>query len=322
MQNELCLDLEDVVKTFSTGRSSRWRRSKLRTFVTAVDHITLSVRRKETLVLLGESGSGKTTLGRLIVGLDPLDSGKITLNGVTVKYVREKGAQRGQLQMVFQDPGASIDPFMKVLSCVSEPLRKMGLSKNERTSRAYEAMNLVGLEQSIASRRASELSGGQKQRVAIARAIVSNPSVVVLDEPTSSIDVSIQAQILNLLVDLQANKGFTYVLITHDPKVEKYMADYIAVMYLGKVVEYGRASDLLSSPKHPYTQVLLSSGPKMGENKLPAVAPGEPGSLINLPLGCRFEPRCRFAMEKCKVHDPELSAINEKVKVACYLYSS
>jgi peptide/nickel transport system ATP-binding protein len=321
--SQTSLDLKDVVKRFSTGKRSRLsiRRKRTKDFVTAVDRVSFKIGKGETIVLLGESGSGKTTLGRLIVGLDIPDSGTIEFDATKVKYVREKRAKRGQLQMVFQDPGSSLDPFMKVLNCVAEPLKKSDLSKEERVARSLDAMKLVGLEDTIAVRKASELSGGQKQRVAIARAIASEPSVIVLDEPTSSIDVSVQAQVLNLLIDLQSSKGFTYVLITHDPNVARYMADYIAVMYLGRIVEYGKASELLTAPKHPYTRDLLASRPILGGTVVPT-AMGEPGSLINLPPGCRYEPRCKYAMAKCRAKDPDLIEMQDKSRVACYLFEA
>jgi peptide/nickel transport system ATP-binding protein len=291
-------------------------------FLIALDGISLSIRSGETLVLLGESGSGKTTLGRLIVGLDIPNSGTITLKGERVVHVRDKGAQRGRLQMVFQDPGASLDPFMRIFDSVAEPLAKSNLTKTEVERRVIETLGLVGLDESVTATRANELSGGQKQRVVVARAIVSNPDLVVLDEPTSSIDVSIQAQILNLLIELQQLKGFTYVLITHDPNVARYMADVIAVMYLGKIVEYGPATKVFTGPKHPYTQALLSARPRLGEMKLPDPIRGEPGSLINLPKGCRYEPRCPFVMAKCKERHPESLKTEGNVMVACYLYDS
>jgi peptide/nickel transport system ATP-binding protein len=168
------------------------------------------------------------------------------------------------------------------------------------------------------ARRTSELSGGQKQRTAIARALISDPAVIVLDEPTSSIDVSIQAQILNLLVEIQSLRDLTYVLITHDPNVARFMADKIAVMYLGKIVEYGRPGDVLKQPNHPYTQALLASAPKL-DGSSPEAITGEPPSLINLPTGCRFEPRCPHAMPKCREREPPLVLRDDEL-VACYLY--
>jgi oligopeptide/dipeptide ABC transporter ATP-binding protein len=324
---EAFLQIEHAVKKFSQGGggflSGIFRRRGLKNFVRAVDDISLDASEGDCLVILGESGSGKTTLGRLIVGLEQLDSGQILLEGEAVKFVRDRGAKRGRLQMVFQDPGSSLDPFMSVKNCVEEPLRKLDLPRSEKSSKVVDALELVGLGSSLMGRRTSELSGGQKQRVAIARALISDPQVIVLDEPTSSIDVSIQAQVLNLLVDLQRLKGLTYVLISHDPNVARFMADTIAVMHLGKVVEYGPSKNVLDAPKHPYTQALLASAPKVGK-PLPLQLPqGDPQSIIVLPSGCRYHPRCSYAMKKCSINQPNLLPIdsNESNLVSCFLYN-
>lgn len=220
--------------------------------------------------------------------------------------------------MVFQDPSSSLNPYLSVSTCIAEPISKMGLRKSEVAAKVSEALKLVGMESLFMTRRTSDLSGGQKQRTAIARALISDPAVIVHDEPTSSIDVSIQAQILNLLVELQSLRDLTYVLITHDPNVAKFMADKIAVMYLGKIVEYGMPRDVLKNPKHPYTQALLASAPKL-DGSSPEAIGGEPPSLINLPKGCRFEPRCPHAMPKCREREPMLISKGDEL-VACYLY--
>lgn len=314
------LQIENATKKFTIGEQTiftRLRREKRR-YISAVDGVTLGVEKGETLVVLGESGCGKTTLGRLIVGLEKLDGGSITYESTEVKYVRERGAARGRLQMVFQDPSSSLNPYLTVSSCIAEPVSKMGLKKPEVAAKVSEALKLVGMESLLMSRRASDLSGGQKQRTAIARALISDPAVVVLDEPTSSIDVSIQAQILNLLVEIQSLRDLTYVLITHDPNVARFMADKIAVMYLGKIVEYGIPGNVLKRPKHPYTQALLASAPKL-DGSSPEAITGEPPSLINLPKGCRFEPRCPYSMPKCREREPALVSRDGEL-VACYLY--
>ena len=314
------LKIENAVKKFSIGEQtifSRLRREKRR-YINAVDGVTLGVEKGETLVVLGESGCGKTTLGRLIVGLEKLDGGRISYEGTEVRYVRERGAPRGRLQMVFQDPSSSLNPYLSVSTCIAEPISKMGLSKSQVTAKVSETLKLVGMETLFMARRTLDLSGGQKQRTAIARALISDPAVIVLDEPTSSIDVSIQAQILNLLVEIQSLRDLTYVLITHDPNVARFMADKIAVMYLGKIVEYGIPGDLLKQPKHPYAQALLASAPKL-DGSSPEAISGEPPSLINLPKGCRFEPRCPNAMPKCREREPTLISRDNEL-VACYLY--
>jgi len=318
--NQPSLQIENAVKKFSIGGQGIWtrlRREKRR-YINAVDNVSLGVAKGETLVVLGESGCGKTTLGRLIVGLERLDSGRISYEGSEVKYVRDRGSVRGRLQMVFQDPSSSLNPYLSVSTCIAEPISKMGLRKSEVAAKVSEALKLVGMESLFMTRRTSDLSGGQKQRTAIARALISDPAVIVHDEPTSSIDVSIQAQILNLLVELQSLRDLTYVLITHDPNVAKFMADKIAVMYLGKIVEYGMPRDVLKNPKHPYTQALLASAPKL-DGSSPEAIGGEPPSLINLPKGCRFEPRCPHAMPKCREREPMLISKGDEL-VACYLY--
>jgi oligopeptide/dipeptide ABC transporter ATP-binding protein len=317
------LEVDSLVKHFIHGRRSLWdkvTRKPLR-YVRAVSDVTLQVRGSETLVVLGESGSGKTTLGRLIVGLEKPDSGSIILSGSKVLSVRQHRKLRGRLQMVFQDPGSSLDPFMKVREAISEPLTRLGLSKASINTQVLDAMDMVGLDHTLVDRPTSELSGGQKQRVSVARAIISNPEVIVLDEPTSSIDVSIQAQVLNLLIQLQRLNGYAYVLITHDPNVARFMADSVAVMYLGKIVEYGPASVVLIQPKHPYTQGLLSSAPKLGETAIPGVVKGEPPSLIDLPTGCPYVPRCPHGMVVCSEKEPSFYKIDDSL-AACYLYDN
>ena len=330
LEKEKFLEVDRVVKRFSLGRKGFWTRLFSRKkvgpgkFVNAVEDVSLTVERGETLVLLGESGSGKTTLGRLIVGLERLDAGRILLSGSELKFIRDRGSTRGRLQMVFQDPSSSLDPFMNVGACVSEPIRRMGLTRSEVSRKVKECLELVGLDSNaLLPRRTSDLSGGQKQRVAIARAIISEPEVIVLDEPTSSIDVSIQAQVLNLLIDLQKIKSLTYLLITHDPTVAKFLADSIAVMHLGKIVEYGPPQRVLQDPKHPYTKALLASAPRLGEG-LPqsAATSSDPQSLIALPKGCRYEPRCPYAMAMCKESEPRLLPPKGEPStlVSCFLY--
>jgi peptide/nickel transport system ATP-binding protein len=329
MQHEKFLEADQLVKRYSLSKSGFWSRlfskkTQFGKFISALDNVSFSVKKGETLVLLGESGSGKTTLGRHIVGLERPDDGRILLNGSEIKYIRDRGSSRGRLQMVFQDPGSSLDPYMSVGACVLEPIRKRDLTSAEANQQVKECLELVGLDASaLLSRRTSDVSGGQKQRIAIARAIINEPDVIVLDEPTSSIDVSIQAQVLNLLVELQKLKHLTYVLITHDPNVARFMADKIAVMHLGKVVEYGLPEKVLLDPKHPYTKALLASTPKIGESlpQFAAVSP-DPQSVIVLPKGCRYAPRCPYAMAKCKEIEPKLTSATDEQStlVSCFLY--
>lgn len=315
------LTVEHLVKRFPAGRTTladRLLRRKQK-WLTAVDDVSFTVQKGETLAVLGESGSGKTTLGRLIVGLEKPDSGRILLEGKEIGHVKENPWQRGLLQMVFQDPASSLDPYLTVEECVAEPLTNTHYTTAEKKRKVAEALSLVGLDTSLATRTTRELSGGQKQRVAIARAIISEPKLIVLDEPTTSIDVTLQAQILNLLVELQEAKELTYLLITHDPAVARFLADRVAIMYLGKIVEIGPATKTLTEPKHPYTQALLASVPKIG-GQPPNPIQGDPPSPTNPPKGCRYQPRCPYAFETCTKSHPPLLPKDEEA-VACYLYA-
>ena len=319
------LVIDNVVKTYLARKrtiADFILRRKI-PLIYAVNGVSLKLDRGKTLVLLGESGSGKTTLGRLIVGLEKPDSGRILVDGEEVPYIGSKAyinsKLRGKLQMVFQDPSSSLDPFMTVRDIVSEPLTKLRLPRNEILRLVKETLELVGLDDTFLNRKPTELSGGQRQRVAIARAVITRPELVVLDEPTSALDASIQAQILNLLVKLQKELDLTYVFITHDARVAKFIADYVAVMYLGKVVEYGSADDVFNEPLHPYTQALLSSVPTVGTRGLPKTISGEVPSAINPPRGCPFWPRCPYAMDVCKVTYPQRRILGNR-EVYCHLY--
>lgn len=283
--------------------------------VKALDGIDLEIYEKETLGLVGESGSGKTTLGRILATLDEPTAGEIYFEGEKITRDNVDKVRR-QVQMVFQNPYSSLDPRMKVFDIVAEPLRKVkGAEKRERVKKALED---VGLDfEYVSNKYPRELSGGQLQRVAIARAIVAEPRFIVLDEPTSALDVSVQAQILNLLVKIQKEKGLTYMFITHNIHVARYVADRMAVLYAGKLTEIGSAEDVISSPKHPYTQSLISSVPSLNRRELNPPS-GEVPSLINPPSGCRFHPRCPFAMDICKTQEPPMFEVDRR-KVACWL---
>ena len=282
-------------------------------YVRAVDDVSLEIREGEVMGLIGESGSGKTTLGKLLVTLEPVDSGKFyfmgkEVNNSTINFVRDNVA------MVFQNPYSSLNPRLSVREIISEPLGHID------DKRVAETMELVGLNyKEHARKRPRELSGGQVQRVAIARAIVKNAKFIVLDEPTSALDASLQAQVLNLLLDIKSKLGLTYLFITHNMAVAYYVADRIAIMYAGKIVEYGEKEKVFRKPAHPYTQSLMSSIPKMSEKDLKPPS-GEVPSLINPPPGCRFNPRCPFAMDICSKKEPPLIDYEGR-KVACWLYN-
>lgn len=283
--------------------------------VKALDSIDLEIYENEVLGVVGESGSGKTTLGRVLATLEEPTGGEIYFEGEKITKDNVDKVRK-QVQMVFQNPYSSIDPRMKVFDIVAEPLRK--IKGNEKRERVKKALEDVGLDfEYVSNKYPRELSGGQLQRVAIARAIVADPRFIVLDEPTSALDVSVQAQILNLLVKIQKEKGLTYMFITHNINVARYISDRIGVLYAGKLTEIGSAEDVISSPKHPYTQSLISSIPSINKRELNPPT-GEVPSLINPPSGCRFHPRCPFAMDVCSQKEPPMFEINGR-KVACWL---
>lgn len=289
--------------------------------VKAVDDVSLVVRKGETLGLVGESGCGKSTLGRTLIRLYEPTAGEIkfhnkdflTLSGKELRSIRKN------IQMIFQDPYASLDPRMTVGQVIEQPFVIHNLlTKSEREKRVKELLELVGLRPSHINRYPHEFSGGQRQRIAIARAIALNPELIICDEPVSALDVSIQAQILNLLEDLQQKLGLTYIFISHDLSVIEHVCDRIAVMYLGKIVEIASRDELYERPQHPYTQALLSSIPKIGEGKKKMIKmlSGEIPSPINPPSGCTFHTRCPYVMDVCKTHKPELLPVAGSTQMA------
>ena len=300
-------------------------------FVKAVDGVDLDVQAGETLGIVGESGSGKTTLGRCITRLYHPTGGQVTMraDGETINVSALKGRElstfRKRAQMIFQDPYSSLNPRMTVLQTVGEPLLVNNLAHGkELENRVTEMVLQVGLRVEHLQRYPHSFSGGQRQRIGIARAMVVNPRLVVADEPVSALDVSIQAQILNLLQDLQQKYALTYLFISHAMSVVRYVSDRIAVMYAGKLVELGPKQELLSHPKHPYTEALLAAVPKpsMRKRGMRLVSPGEPPDLANLPVGCVFVPRCKYATEQCKVESPVLRQVGSQAFVSCHLAES
>jgi peptide/nickel transport system ATP-binding protein len=287
-------------------------------WIRAVDGVDVTINAGDTLALVGESGSGKSTLGRMLVSLETPTEGEIQFMGHQVRGRGSLKMLRRNVQMVFQNPADSLDPRMSVKSVVTEPLIAKKMKKRAKDEKFASSLSLVGLDaDTFANRRPRDLSGGQRQRVAVARAIISDPKFIVLDEPTSALDASVQGQVLNLLAQLHDRLGFTYLLITHNIAVARYISDTIAVMYAGKIVETGPTEPVLRDPRHPYTQALFKAVPTLEKREIiPPV--GEVPSLIDLPEGCRYHPRCPFAMQKCKTQPPFFAS--GETAVACWLY--
>ncbi len=295
-------------------------------YVKAVDDVSFYVKAGETLGVVGESGSGKTTLGRCVLRLYEPTAGEILLRDgdqflrVTELRGKEMSRFRRSAQIIFQDPYSSLNPRMNVLETVGEPLLVNGIARGkEMEERVREAILQVGLRVEHLRRYPHSFSGGQRQRIGIARALVVNPKLIVADEPVSALDVSIQAQILNLLKDLQEKFQLAYIFISHAMSVVRYMSDRIAVMYAGKLVEVGPKDVLLSDPKHPYTEALLAAVPKMRQRRRRVVLTGEPPDLANLPAGCVFHPRCKYVTDICREQAPELVGIGTDHYVSCHL---
>jgi len=292
--------------------------------VRAVDGVTLSVARGEVLGLVGESGCGKSTLARTILQLVPTTAGTVVLEGknLTAGSTSEVLTARRHLQMVFQDPYASLNPRMTVFDTLAEPLRVHAVCPAaEIPARVAELMQLVGLAPRFMQKYPHEFSGGQRQRIAIARALALQPKIIIADEPVSALDVSIQAQILNLLAQLCRKMNLSLIFIAHDLSVVKHISDRVAVMYLGKIVELGPALDVIERPQHPYTRALVSAiptpNPDVERSRQRIVLPGDPPSPINPPVGCNFHPRCPFALAKCQAAEPPLIAADATRTVRC-----
>jgi oligopeptide transport system ATP-binding protein len=297
--------------------------SSTKNYVKAVDDVSIEIRKGETFGLVGESGCGKTTLGRVLIHLIPPTAGTLVFMGSSLSEIRKEELRklRPHMQIVFQDPSSSLNPRMTIKQILSEPLKINKRFKGEAvTKKVLELLKTVGLDEQHLYRFPHEFSGGQKQRIGVARALSLNPDFIVLDEPTSALDVSVQAQILNLLKDLQEKYTLTYLFITHDLSVIKFISDRVAVMYAGKIVEYAKTPDLFKEPTHPYTKALLSAipipDPRLRSTHLHLK--GEVPSLITPPSGCRFHPRCPEAKPGCDKEEPHMKEIYKDHFVACF----
>ena len=311
------LELRDVVKHFPV-RDALGRRAGA---VHAVDGVSLSVAEGEVLAIVGESGCGKSTLGRVMLRLIEPDSGSVRFAGEDLASLSPSAlrARRRDMQIIFQDPFGSLDPRMTVAQAIAEPLRLHRLvPRAEEPARVAELLRRVGLRPESAGRWPHEFSGGQRQRIAIARALASNPRLIIGDEPVSALDVSVQAQVINLLRDLIRDLRLTFVLVSHDLGVVRHVADRVAVMYLGRIVEEGPAEQVLGAPRHPYTRALVAAMPG-AQTKTPPLE-GDVPSPIAPPSGCRFHTRCAFAAERCRAETPRLEGMGHAV--ACHFAES
>lgn len=320
---DVVLELQAVTKYFASGGPLSLFGSN-RPPIRAVDGVSFAVRRGRNFGLVGESGSGKTTIGKLVLGLERPTAGRILFEGDDVARLSRSArkAFRQATHVVFQDPNSSLSPRMRIRDIVGEPLIPLGMNRSARSTRVPEVLELVGLPAAAGQRFPHEFSGGQRQRIAIARAIVAKPRLVVLDEPVSALDVSIRAQILNLLRNLQERLSLTYLMVAHDLSVVYHACDDIAVMYLGRFAELAPADELFSRPLHPYTRILLSSIPQPDRDlrtreRLPLS--GEIPSPTNPPSGCRFHTRCPIAIDQCRIVEPEWREASPGHWVACHL---
>ncbi|MEH7344450.1 oligopeptide/dipeptide ABC transporter ATP-binding protein [Bacillus sp. JJ1532] len=320
MTNEALLEVKHLKKHFSLGKGQ---------ILKAVDDVSFYIKKGETFGIVGESGCGKSTAGRTIIGLYDRTEGEVIFEGKNVHEMneKEKFAFHRKMQMIFQDPYASLNPRSTVKEIISEPMEVHGVypNKQERLERVYQLLEDVGLNRDHANRYPHEFSGGQRQRIGIARALSLDPDFIIADEPISALDVSVQAQVVNLLKNLQKKKGLTYLFIAHDLSMVKHISDRIGVMYLGNLVELTESANLYKNPLHPYTQALLSAipipDPDVEDRRERIILQGELPSPINPPSGCVFRTRCPYAMEACATMKPEWQEVEESHFVACHLYN-
>jgi peptide/nickel transport system ATP-binding protein len=313
------LQIDRVSRVFGTGRTLTGR---LKARIHALQNVSLNVEPGETLGIIGESGSGKTTLARLLVGLDRPTDGRILLNGVDVSELRRRSPRElaRNIQYVFQDPVSSLNPRQTIRTILEAPLKYLrSMPREGRCARISELLAAVKLRDEFLDRYPHEFSGGQSQRIGLARALAAQPSVIVLDEPVSSLDVSVQMQVLNLLGDIKSNFQLTYVLISHDLAVIESMCDRVAVMYFGRVVESGPATRVRNNPLHPYTALLFDSAPRIGRREEAIISTStELPDPLAPPPGCAFAPRCNWASSVCRADRPELDGERQEHRAACH----
>lgn len=319
---KVLLEVQKVKKEFVTSKSLTGKPVKI---VHAVDSVDLTIYEGETIGVVGESGCGKSTLGRCILQLIKPTAGHVLYRGEDItKLNKEQMRQmRRKMQLIFQDPYASLNPRMTVLELIMAPLEAFGIgTMEERVQRVKEIMELVGMPENMMNRYPHEFSGGQRQRIVIARALILEPKFIFCDEPVSALDVSVRAQVLNLMKDLQKEFNLTYMFISHDLSVVRFLCDRIGVMYLGRMVEIADRQELYDNPMHPYTKALLSAipVPDVDVKHEPMLLEGDIPSPYNPPKGCLFHTRCKFAMECCKTEVPQMRQIGENHCVACHLY--
>jgi peptide/nickel transport system ATP-binding protein len=321
-QNDDILVVKNLKTYFPLGKDFF---KKVTLFVKAVDGVSFTIKRGKTLGVVGESGCGKTTLGRAILRLTTVTEGQVLYNGIDIAKLKQSAlrALRPKMQIIFQDPYSSLSPRMTVGEIIGEAVREHGIVPNEKyREHILKVMKNCGLQSYYFDRYPHEFSGGQRQRICIARAVALNPDLIICDEPVSALDVSIQAQIINLLKDLQNKYGLTYIFISHDLSVVEYISDDVAVMYLGNIVEMGPKSKIFQTPMHPYTQALLSAvpvpDPRIKMNRI--ILKGDIPSPVNPPKGCKFHTRCNQCMEICKVN-PKFKDYGDGHQVACHLYN-
>ena len=317
MSNEI-LSVKNISKIYESSGGGFGRKNK----VSALDGVSFNLAQGETLGIVGESGCGKSTLGRIISRLDSPTSGEIIYKGndIAKKSLAAMRPLRKEIQFIFQDPYASLNPRRQIGAIIEEPMRIHGVSKDERRARAHELLEKVGLDKNSYEKYPHEFSGGQRQRVVIARALTLKPELIIADEPVSALDVSIQAQVLNLFKELQDEMKLTYVFVAHDLGVVRHISDRIAVMYLGKIVELGSVEEIYNNPQHPYTKALLSANPRIDQSAQSTrqILTGDIPSPLNRPSGCSFHTRCPIAIAECSTREPELRRIGA-VDVACNL---